>query len=83
MRGESGLDIGDLFQLAPKYGTRGHRFRLQRNHSRLDIRAQFFSNRVIPAWNKLPEQVVEATSVESFKKALDKCWIQTFPDYTH
>ena len=32
----------------------------------------FFSNRVIDYWNKLPEHVVEANSVNMFKNRLDK-----------
>jgi ribonucleases P/MRP protein subunit RPP40 len=34
-------------------------------------RLKFFSNRATEAWNKLPESVKGATSVDSFKKLLD------------
>ena len=40
--------------------------------SRLDIHKNFFSQRVVNAWNKLPTDVVEATSVNMFKNRYDK-----------
>ena len=52
--------------------TRRHRFKLVKSRARLDIRKYFFSNRVIDYWNKLPEHVVEANSVNMFKNRLDK-----------
>ena len=54
MKGFSGLKFEELFTYAPKYGTRGHSWKLQRNYSRLEIRVEFFSLRVVPMWNKLP-----------------------------
>ena len=33
-----------------------------------------FSQRVVQEWNKLPQDVVEATSVNQFKNRLDKFW---------
>ena len=37
-----------------------------------DPRYHFFNNRLVKPWNKLPDQVVEATSVNSFKNNYDK-----------
>ena len=34
-----------------------------------------FSNRVIPIWNSLPNHVVSAETVNTFKQRLDKFWI--------
>ena len=53
--------------------TRGHSLKLNLNHSRLDCRRYFFSNRCIDVWNnKLTENEVNITSLNSFKKAIDK-----------
>ena len=53
--------------------TRGHSMKLNFNHSRLDCRKYFFSNRCIDVWNnKLTENEVNITSLNSFKKAIDK-----------
>ena len=39
-----------------------------------DLRKFSFTNRVIPIWNSLPNQVVCAQTVNSFKNRLDKFW---------
>ena len=44
------------------------------SRSNKDIRANFFTRRVAPVWNLLPEEIVTAPSVNSFKNKLDKLW---------
>ena len=65
-------DSGQWFHLANNVRTRGHRLKLVKNRSRLDIRKNFFSQRVVNDWNSLPEVVVEAESINSFKNRYDK-----------
>ena len=42
--------------------------------SQLNLRKESFPNRAVNMWNFLPEYVVNAPSVDSFKNRLDKQW---------
>ena len=54
--------------------ARGHNFKLEKNYARTDLRAKSFSNRVISKWNSLPDDVVDCTTINSFKGALERAW---------
>jgi len=66
------IDSGQFFQVADEhYSLRGHRMKLSKKRSRLDIRKHFFSQKIINQWNSLPANVVNAKAVNSFKNAYD------------
>ena len=46
-------------------------YKFVKNRSRLNVRAHFFSQRVVNDCNKLPTNVVNTDSVNSFKNRLD------------
>ena len=48
--------------------------KLSKQRTSLDVRKYSFSQRVVQEWNKLSQDVVEATSVNQFKNRLDKFW---------
>ena len=55
--------------------TRGHLFRLEKQQVHKSLRLNSFPLRCINEWNSLPEDIVCKNSVESFKVALDKLWL--------
>ena len=51
-----------------KYNLRGHYLRLERQRVKnCQERFNFFTNRIVNVWNKLPLDAVKAESVNSFK----------------
>ena len=61
----------DFFELAKTSQLRGHRLKLFRRRSTLDVRKYSFSQRIIDEWNKLPEELINCNTVSNFKKKLD------------
>lgn len=54
--------------------TRGNVFKLKNKSFHYDIRKFAFSVRIVNVWNSLPNKVVEADTVDTFKRRLDKFW---------
>ena len=68
------------FELDKKehYATRGHSKVLKKHQLKKgkqhSYRNHFLTERIFDEWNKLPDSVVSAPSVNSFKARLDKHW---------
>ena len=53
---------------------RGNDLKLSKSKIKRASRANFFKNRVVNIWNELPGKVLDAPSIVSFERRLDKFW---------
>ena len=80
LHGEEDLDVCPDLPLRrsmpghPAVLARLHPLTLHTPASTSAIRRSFFCDRVVPFWNSLPPAAKDATSINSFKNALDAHW---------
>ena len=72
LKGIAKLDYSLFFKLSGDSKVTEHTYKIVKNSFRMDVRKTFFSNRVVDAWNELPQYVVDAETVNSFKARLEK-----------
>ena len=65
MKGIVDLNYRTFFKLSTN-NTRGHELKLFKQRSRLNVRRNFFSQRIVKSWNELPEEIVNCTTVLHF-----------------
>ena len=61
-------------ELHKKSVTRGHNLKLVNLRCRYDLRKYSFAVKVVNIWNSLPDSVISANNVNTFKNRLDKFW---------
>ena len=76
LHGLEDINPDNLFIMSHNTDTRGHQFKIfkKRMNKGLNIRKNFFSQRVVNAWNALPQEVVNAKSTNQFKSKIDQFW---------
>ena len=71
MSGKEKLNSRNLFQPSRFIG-RSHPMKLHKKYSRLNMRKNWFTQRVINKWNSLTIEEVESNKTSSFKRRYDK-----------
>jgi len=71
LKGDYSESGAGLLSLLTGDRTRGNGLRLHQGKFRLDIRQNFFAERVIKRWNRLPTEVVESPYMNVFKNSLE------------
>ena len=65
--GRTDMQSSDMFVFANNgHGTRGHKYKLLERQCRVNIREHYFSERVIPIWNCLPDDAEIFSNIRSF-----------------
>ena len=72
VKGLDTLEAGNMFPMLGESRTRGHSLRIRGKPFRTETRKHFFSQRVVSLWNSLPQRAVEAGSLDTFKRELDR-----------
>ena len=78
LQGKYDSDVSNIVKLHKdsdtREGTRGHSLKFFIERACTNVRKKSSSLRVTKLWNDLPEVVVTAPSVNSFKNRLDRHW---------
>ena len=79
MRGMTRFDFNKFFEENTGERTRGHKKKLKVTvkRARHKPRAMTFSRCTIQHWNSLPQDVIQAETVDGFKNRLDQHWEMT------
>ena len=68
------LDPDIFVSMATGSNTRGDSQKIAKSRERLGMRQNVFSQGVVNDWNSIPAQVVENSTLNTFKSRLDKFW---------
>ena len=71
VRGFEDINPSTFFTFSNRQ-SRNHKYKLTKSYNKYDVRKYAFSQRVINEWNNLPDYVVNADSINTFKGHLER-----------
>ncbi len=72
--------IAPTFVHPTRKGLRGQAYKFHQHRCCTRRRQYAFTIRAVPFWNKLLAEIVNASSVKSFKTLLGAHWLSLFPE---
>ena len=72
LTGKYDPNVSSILPLNNNQVCRGHKKKNYERRPRLDMHKYSFCYRIVDIWNRLPSEIVEAKSVYSFERRLDK-----------
>ena len=84
MKGVNDVKKESIFNMAEnESGTRGNRYKVRKKHTRLKLRQNAFSVRVVNMWNSLPDTTVSTKTINMFKNDIDKVMARIQNKFTY
>ena len=77
IKGLDTLVAGNMIPLMGESRTGGHSFRIRGKPFRTEMRKTFFTQRVVDMWNSLQQKAVVVTSLDAFRRELDRALIDS------
>ena len=81
IKGKYDKDVITLVKTAEesevRHSTRTNTKKIVQQRANTELRRNLFSIRVAKVWNRIPQKIVMAPSLNSFKNRLDKYWKRT------
>lgn len=74
MKGLDKIDAQVFFKKNDRANTRGHDMKLEKFHLNSTFRQHSFSQRTINTWNNLPQELIDADNIDTFKNRLNNHW---------
>ena len=77
LKGFEGIGERSFFERRKEGGSRGHKFMLFKKRFLTNLWKFSFGNRVVNTWNILPDNLVQAGTINGFKNGLDR-YLRTY-----
>ena len=61
-----------MFNFNADSRLRGHKYKIVKNATNKKLYQHFFTNRIVNEWNKLPEDIADAKTLNEFKNKIDE-----------